>query len=62
MKKNAFQELKSKSTEELWKDLAAGRERLRGLKFDLAAGKVKTSGKFGDEKTIAKILTLVNNK
>ena len=63
MKKNAFQELKSKSAEELRKDLTAGRERLRGLRFDLAAGKVKNVREIrGTKKTIAKILTLVNNK
>ncbi len=63
MKKNAFQELKGKSAEELRKDLISGRERLRGLKFDLAAGKVKNVREIRRmKKTIAKILTLINNK
>ncbi|MBI5147816.1 MAG: 50S ribosomal protein L29 [Parcubacteria group bacterium] len=63
MKKNAFQELKNKSAEELRRNLISGRERLRGLKFDLAAGKVKNVGEIREtKKTIAKILTLINTK
>lgn len=41
MKKREIQELKSRPSPELEKFLGESRERLRGLKFDLAAGKVK---------------------
>jgi len=41
MKRKEVQELKNKPLVELEKMLHDGRERLRVLKFDLAAGKVK---------------------
>ncbi|MBI4087609.1 MAG: 50S ribosomal protein L29 [Candidatus Liptonbacteria bacterium] len=41
MRKKEIQELKMKPAAELQKFLKDGRERLRSLKFDLAAGKVK---------------------
>ena len=41
MKKNEIKELKNKSTGELEHIVAESSERLRTLRFDLAAGKVK---------------------
>ncbi|MFA5084030.1 MAG: 50S ribosomal protein L29 [Candidatus Paceibacterota bacterium] len=63
MKKKLFQETKNKSAAELQKDLAGHRERLRALKFDLAAGKVKNIKEIQEvKKTIAQILTILKNK
>lgn len=61
MKKREIQELKTKPTAELAKLLKDGRERLRVLKFDLAAGKVKDVRELRDlRKDLARILTFVN--
>lgn len=63
MKKKIFQETKNKLAAELQKDLAGHRERLRALKFDLAAGKVKNIKEIQEvKKTVAQILTIVNNR
>jgi ribosomal protein L29 len=63
MKKKIFQETKNKSTVELQKDLVGHRERLRVLKFDLAAGKVKNIKEIQSvKKTIAQILTILKIK
>ena len=44
MKKREIQELKNMNLGELEKRLRDGREQLRALQFDLAAGKVKNVG------------------
>lgn len=63
MKKSEIEKLTKKTTADLQKDLASSREELRALKFELAAGKVKNITKVKDVKrTIARILTLLNNK
>ncbi len=63
MKKKIFQETKNKSAVELQKDLAGNRERLRVLKFDLAAGKVKNIKEIQTvKKSIAQILTILKTK
>ncbi len=63
MKKSEFQQIKNKTAEELQKDLIGNREKLRILKFDLAAGKVKNANEIREvKKTIAKIQTLLNNQ
>ena len=52
-------ELKQKPKQELQNLLAENRERLRQLRFDLAAGKVKNVKEIRQlRKTIAQILTL----
>mgnify|MGYP001569264751 CR=1 FL=1 len=62
MKKTEIQKLSKKTTVDLQKDLGVSREELRALKFELAAGKVKNIRKVKDaKKTIARILTLMNN-
>ncbi len=63
MEKKNLQELRNKAAAELQKDLAGNRERLRALKFDLAAGKVKNIKEIqAVKKTIAQILTIKNVK
>jgi len=63
MKKKNFQEIKNKSVIELQKDLVGFRERLRVLKFDLAAGKVKNIREIrAVKKSIAQVLTLIKQK
>lgn len=68
MKRSEFQQLKNKSQEELRKNLAEHQEKLRSLKFDLAAGKVKNINEIKEiKKIIARIMTLLktghtNNK
>lgn len=60
MKKKSFQEIKNKSAAELQKDLTGHQERLRILKFDLAAGKVKNIREIREvKKSIAQILTII---
>lgn len=55
-------ELRQKSQSELQKLLADKRERLRQLRFDLAAGKVKNVREIRMiKKDIARILTLLRN-
>lgn len=63
MKKNQFQEYKNKPVIELKKDLAAQQEKLSGLRFDLAAGKVKNIQSIKEaRKLIARLLTLIKAK
>lgn len=60
MKKKEIIELKAKPLAELLKLLREGRERLRVLKFDLAAGKVKNVKELRKlHKDIARILTFI---
>jgi len=60
MKKNQIQELKNKPREELAKFVKEGREKLRSLKFDLAAGKVKDIGELRSlRKDLARALTFM---
>jgi len=62
MKKSEIQKLTKKTPADLHKDLASSREELRALRFELAAGKVKNITKVKSvKKTIARILTLMNN-
>ena len=44
MKQREIQEVKNMNVAELEKRLRDGREKLRSMKFDLAAGKVKNVG------------------
>jgi len=63
MKAKDLQELKLKPLAELQKQLTDNYERLRGLKFDLAQGKVKNIREIKEtKKTIARILTVINKK
>jgi large subunit ribosomal protein L29 len=56
-------ELRQKTKNELEKILADSRERLRQLRFDLAAGKVKNVREIHLlKKDIARILTLLRQK
>lgn len=56
-------ELQQKPKEELEDFLKEQREKLRQLRFDLAAGKVKNIGKLRQiKKDIARILTLLRNE
>ena len=60
MKKREIQELKNMSAAELAKRLREGRERLRALQFDLAAGKVKNVGVLRElRKDIARYATFI---
>ncbi len=60
MKKKEIQELKTKPMPELMKLLKERRERLRVLKFDLAAGKVKNVEELRRlRKDIARIFTFM---
>lgn len=61
MKKKEFHELKTRPVTELRKHLQEARERLRSLRFDLAAGKIKNIREIRAlRKDIARILTLLN--
>ena len=63
MKKKNFQETKDRPAAELRKDVAEYQERLRVLKFDLAAGKVKNIREIrAVKKSIAQILTIIKLK
>jgi len=56
-------EIRRKSEEELNKTLKESREKLRQLRFDLSAGKVKNIREIRVvKKDIAKILTVLNPK
>ncbi|MCH7534512.1 MAG: 50S ribosomal protein L29 [Bacteroidetes bacterium] len=56
-------ELKSKSSGELQKTLAQKREKLRQLRFNLTAGKVKNVREIrSTRKDIARILTFLKGK
>jgi ribosomal protein L29 len=60
MKRKEIQELKNKPLPELMKFIKEGREKLRSLKFDLAAGKVKDIGELRSlRKDLARALTFV---
>lgn len=62
MEKNELQQLKNKPLSELQKNLNDYREKLRLLKFDLAAGKVKNISQIKKtKKMIARILTIINS-
>ncbi|KKQ23327.1 MAG: 50S ribosomal protein L29 [Candidatus Wolfebacteria bacterium GW2011_GWC1_37_10] len=63
MKKQEFQQLKSKPLPEIQKDLTDYKEKLRQLKFDLSLGKVKNISEIRKiKKTIARIMTISNKK
>ena len=60
MKRKEIQELKTKPVAELIKMVKDGRENLRAMKFDLAAGKVKNIDNLrGLRKDIARALTFI---
>ena len=62
MKKHEIQKLVKKTGADLRKDLASSRDELRGLQFELAAGKVKNIAKAKEtKKKIARILTFMRN-
>lgn len=61
MKKREIQELKKRPIVELVRLLKEGRERLRSLKFDLAAGKVKNVKELRTlKKDLARLHTFIN--
>jgi len=63
MKKREIQELKNKPLPELEKFVRDGREKLRNLKFDLAAGKVKDIGGLRSlRKDLARALTFMRER
>lgn len=63
MKKREIQELKNRPVAELQKLIAEARERLRVLRFDLAAGKVKNVKDLRMlRKDIARLSTLQRQK
>lgn len=63
MKKQDFQQLKSKSHAEMQKELRESKEKLRDLKFDLAAGKVKNVSEIKKlKKVVARLSTLITGK
>lgn len=58
-----IKELRQKSKEGLEKEAKEKRERLRALRFDLAAGKVKNVREIRQiKKDVARILTLLKEK
>lgn len=62
MKRKEIQELKNKPIIELQKLLRESKEKLRLLKFDLAAGKVKDLEELRSlKKDIARIQTFISN-
>lgn len=61
MKKKEIQELKLKPKAELEKLFRDGRNKLRVLKFDLQAGRVKSAQELRSlKKDLARILTFLN--
>lgn len=61
MSNKKVQEIKQKTTAELEKELHDAREKLRNLKLDLVAGKVKNMGDIRNvRKDIARMLTFIN--
>lgn len=63
MKQDEVQKIKAKNTAELEKDLAESRERLGGLIFDLASGKVKNNSEIRSlKKRIARALSFLKEK
>lgn len=62
MKKKDIQELKNRPAAELPRLAKEAAERLRALRFDLAAGKVKDISQIHEEKKkIARIKTFMHN-
>ncbi len=62
MKKKDIQELKNRSVAELMNLEKESKERLRTLRFDLAAGKVKNVAELHEvKKKIARIETFLKN-
>jgi ribosomal protein L29 len=62
MKKKEIQELKNKSLGELERIVLDGGEKLRALRFDLAAGKVKNVNELHHtRKNIARAKTFINH-
>jgi ribosomal protein L29 len=62
MKKKDIQELKNRPASELPHLMKEASEKLRALRFDLAAGKVKDITPIHEEKKkIARIKTLIHN-
>jgi ribosomal protein L29 len=60
MKKNQIQELKNKSGAELERLAKELQVKLRGLRFDLAAGKIKNVNELRNtKKQIARVLTFL---
>jgi large subunit ribosomal protein L29 len=56
-------EIRQKPKEELLKNVKDYREKLRGLRFDLASGKVKNVKEIRNiKKDIARILTILKEK
>lgn len=63
MKRKELAEYKNKKIEELMKDVSLLQEKLNGLRFDIASGKVKNIHAFkAVKKSIAQLLTLINIK
>lgn len=63
MKRKEIIELKTKPITELKKFVGDSREKLRAMKFDLAAGKVKNVGGINAlKKDIARALTFIKQK
>lgn len=63
MKKKELQELKNKPTAELTRLARDGAEKLRGLRFDLAAGKVKNVNELRVlRKNLARMQTFVRER
>ena len=63
MKKNDIQKLKEMSPQEMERVVVVAKEELRGLKFDLAAGKVKDIKTISEtRKKIARLMTFLNEK
>jgi large subunit ribosomal protein L29 len=63
MKKKDIQELKNKTVGELHHVVTDGTERLRALRFDLAAGKVKNVAELHEtRKRIARAKTFLHEK
>lgn len=63
MKKSQIQQLKNNPAQELQKKLVDYYEQLRKLNFDLVQGKVKNIKRIQEiKKSIARILTIINQK
>jgi ribosomal protein L29 len=63
MKKKDIQEMKNKSSMELERVVVDGTERLRALRFDLAAGKVKNVAELHEvRKRIARAKTFIQEQ
>lgn len=63
MRKKEFEQLKTRPAEDLNKNLIEFQNKLWDFKTDLAAGKIKNVKEIKNvKKTIARILTLTNNK